>query len=78
MIEDGLHQLLKLLLQALLIGLPSYTMPEGVSLSLLSAADFVLPLSELALAFGALVAYAVASLSYTLVMRLVKFLVHSG
>lgn len=70
--------LLKALLAALLVLLPSYTPPPGVGLSVLAAADFVLPLSELGVVVGGMVAYATASLGYTAVMRIIKFVRGAG
>ncbi len=71
MILKGLHDLLIVLLETLFGMLPTYNVPPGVGLSVLSAANFVLPLSELALLIAAVGAYAVASLSYAMIMRLV-------
>lgn len=78
MIVEGLVVLLKLVLSALLVLLPSYTPPAGVGLSVLAAADFVLPLSELGLVMGAVIAYSTAGLAYTGVMRIVKFVRGAG
>lgn len=78
MIEKLLFDLLAGLLTVLFAALPEYVIPPGISLSALAAADFVLPLSELALVFGALVAYAVASLGYAAVMRVVKIVRGAG
>ena len=78
MIEEALFAFLKGLLTALFALLPTYTIPQGISLSALAAADFVLPLSELALVFGALVAYAVASLGYAAILRIIKLVRGSG
>ena len=78
MIISGLMKLLNALLAVLLVGLPDYEPPQSVGLSVLAAADFVLPLSELGLAFGALVAYATASLIWMGVMKVVNLVRGSG
>lgn len=78
MIEKVLFDFLSELLRLLFAALPTYKIPQGVSLSALAAADFVLPLSELALVFGALVAYAVASLGYTAILRVIKIIRGAG
>ncbi len=78
MIVQGLYDLLKLILGALLFLLPSYTPPAGVGLSALAAADFILPLSELGLLFGAVGAYVIASLGYMLIVRLVNWIRGAG
>lgn len=78
MIVEWLLALLKALLTALLFFLPSYAPPPGVGLSVLAAADFVLPLSELGLVMGAVVAYSTAGLLYTAVMRIVKLVRGAG
>ena len=78
MIIEGLFELLKMLLQVLLALLPSYEPPPSLGLSVLAAADFVLPLSELGLVMGGVVAYLTASLAYTGVMRLIKFIRGAG
>lgn len=75
MIEDGITQVILAIARVLLLALPSYTLPEGISLSILAAADFILPLSELLLVFAAGAAFATASLVYTLAMRLLRLLV---
>lgn len=78
MIVSGLLQLLHVVASVLLVLLPNYTPPPSVGLSALQAADFVLPIAELGLVMGAVVAYATASLGYTLIMRAFKFLRGAG
>lgn len=78
MIISGLLQLLYVIAQVLLLLLPTYTPPPSVGLTALQAADFVLPIAELALVMGAVVAYATGSLGYTLIMRVLKFLRGAG
>jgi polyferredoxin len=70
-IIKGLHDLLVLIVSGLFAAVPSYFVPPGVGLSVLSAANFVLPLSELGLVMTAIGAFAVASLGYALVVRVV-------
>lgn len=78
MIVDQLYALLVLVLKLLLFALPSYTPPESLGLSVLQAANFVLPLAELGVLAGAAVAYATATLGYTGIMRVVKLLRGAG
>ena len=67
-------KLLNALLSVFLAIFPSYTPPAGLGLSALSAADFLLPLSELGLLFGAMVAYATASLGYMAIIRIIAWI----
>lgn len=78
MIVGGLATLLYKVLALLLVLLPTYQPPPGVGLAVLSAADFVLPLSELAAVMGAVVAYLTASLLYAGITRVVKFVRGAG
>lgn len=78
MILSGLFTVLKGLLSYLVVLLPTYSPPPGVGLSALAAADFILPLSELGLLFGALAAYVVASLGYVLIVRVVNWVRGAG
>jgi hypothetical protein len=77
-ILEALYSLVKLLIGALVLLLPTYTPPPGIGLSVLSAANFVLPLSELGLLLGAVGVYASAGLIYTGVMRVFKFIRGAG
>jgi hypothetical protein len=70
-ILKGLHDFLVALVGILFDLLPAYSVPPGVGLSVLSAANFVLPLSELGLVLTAIGAFAVASLGYALIIRLI-------
>lgn len=78
MIIQGLADLAYQIFRIFFFLLPSYSPPAGQGLSILSAANVVLPLSELALIMGAVVAYATASLLYTGIMRMLKFLRGAG
>lgn len=78
MIISGLFQLLIVVLKFFLVALPAYEPPKSLGLSVLAAADFVLPLSELALVMGGVVAYLTASLAYTAVMRVLKLVRGAG
>lgn len=78
MILEGLFSLFELMVTALFALCPQYTVPQNLGLSVLQAANFVLPISELALAMGALLAYATASLGYTAILRIIKIVRGSG
>lgn len=78
MILTALHDLIFAVLGVLVLALPTYTPPAGISLSVLSAANFILPLSELGLLMTAVGAYVVATLTYTLVKRGINWLRGAG
>lgn len=78
MIVTGLADLCYLILNFFISPIPNYTPPSGIGLGVLAAANFVLPLSELALVMAAVVAFAVASLGYTAVMRVIKLVRGAG
>jgi hypothetical protein len=70
-----------LLLVAILFGINlmlPYKPPTGVSLAVLKAANFVLPLSEVLAFFGLMGAYVVASLGYMAIVRIVNWVRGAG
>lgn len=78
MIEEIFWMILQGLLLALIFILPAYAMPDPLSLGVMQAADFVLPLSEIPVYFTLAAAFAIASLVYFSGNWLIKRFTMSG
>ncbi len=78
MLTDAILDWLVGLLIGLASLLPRFDMPTGTSLSVLAAANFVLPIAEIPVVFTVMVAFAIASGIYFLWNWVVKKLRGSG
>ncbi len=66
MVTDAILDWLVTVLSGLASLLPDFPMPTGTSLSILAAANFVLPIAEIPVMFSVMAAFAIASGFYFL------------
>jgi hypothetical protein len=78
MLTDSVLDWVVAVLSALASILPDFQMPTGTSLTILAAANFVLPIAEIPVIFTVMVSFAVASSAYFLWNWVIKKIRGSG
>jgi hypothetical protein len=78
MLTDSVLDWVVAVLSALASILPDFQMPTGTSLTILAAANFVLPIAEIPVVFSVMVSFAVASSVYFLWNWVIKKIRGSG